>query len=380
MAISFSKSLSTTALLNTYNNNVVKFSSDNILDATKCVINIGGTDYTITPNTSNVFRFNFKMVTEVLINSNNFTDDILPVLALADDTSLVYNDTTNSYLSELVTYTITFSDTTTENTTKTYKFFKSIEQLEQNKIGTITTGDNIYMLSPFKKSTADTYSVTYFEGYPFDLSIYLNSAGTTTVLNQTNALTYDFPFVNTVNRFFLSDGRTTITIGDYLPLVNGLNELKITRGSDIIYVNVTKIPSRLGVYVKWLNQYGGWNYWLFNCIHKREIKDKNLKKIFNDFDDVSETTVPFFDIGKSSIETLTLISKRVSEDDQFVLNGIIDSPRVYLFTGTYLTQVTDVSWLGVSKKGSTNKITDYKKKTANYKLKIELPSRYNMTL
>ena len=380
MAISFSKSLSTTALLNTYNNNVVKFSSDNILDATKCVINIGGTDYTITPNTSNVFRFNFKMVTEVLINSNNFTDDILPVLALADDTSLVYNDTTNSYLSELVTYTITFSDTTTENTTKTYKFFKSIEQLEQNKIGTITTGDNIYMLSPFKKSTADTYNVTYFEGYPFDLSIYLNSAGTTTVLNQTNALTYDFPFVNTVNRFFLSDGRTTITIGDYLPLVNGLNELKITRGSDIIYVNVTKVPSRLGVYVKWLNQYGGWNYWLFNCIHKREIKDKNLKKIFNDFDDVSETTVPFFDIGKSSIETLTLISKRVSEDDQFVLNGIIDSPRVYLFTGTYLTQVTDVSWLGVSKKGSTNKITDYKKKTANYKLKIELPSRYNMTL
>ena len=145
-------------------------------------------------------------------------------------------------------------------------------------------------------------------------------------------------------------------------------------------MNVTKVPSRLGVYVKWLNQYGGWNYWLFNCIHKREIKDKNLKKIFNDFDDVSETTVPFFDIGKSSIETLTLISKRVSEDDQFVLNGIIDSPRVYLFTGTYLTQVTDVSWLGVSKKGSTNKITDYKKKTANYKLKIELPSRYNMTL
>ena len=380
MAISFSKSLSTTALLNTYNNNVVKFSSDNILDATKCVINIGGTDYTITPNTSNVFRFNFKMVTEVLINSNNFTDDILPVLALADDTSLVYNDTTNSYLSELVTYTITFSDTSTENTTKTYKFFKSIEQLEQNKIGTITTGDNIYMLSPFKKSTADTYNVTYFEGYPFDLSIYLNSAGTTTVLNQTNALTYDFPFVNTVNRFFLSDGRTTITIGDYLPLVNGLNELKITRGSDIIYVNVTKVPSRLGVYVKWINQYGGWNYWLFNCIHKREIKDKNLKKIFNDFDDVSETTVPFFDIGKSSIETLTLVSKGVSEDDQFVLNGIIDSPRVYLFTGTYLTQVTDVSWLGVSKKGSTNKITDYKKKTANYKLKIELPSRYNMTL
>ena len=380
MAITFSKALSTTALLNTYNNNVVKFSSDNILDATKCVINIGGTDYTITPNTSNVFRFNFRMVTEVLINSTNFTDDILPNLALADDTSLVYDDTTNSYLSELVTYTITFSDTSTENTTETYKFFKSVEQLEQNKIGTITTGENIYMLSPFKKATADTYDVTYFEGYPFDLSIYLSSAGTTTVLNQTNALTYDFPFVNTVNRFFLSDGRTTVTIGDYLPLVDGLNELKITRGADIIYVNVTKIPTRKGVYVKWLNQYGGWSYWLFNCIHKRDRKDKNLKQIFNDFDDVSETTVPFYEIGKTSIDELTLISKNVSEDDQFVLNGITDSPRVYLFTGTYLTQVTDVSWLGVIKKGSTNKITDYKKKTANYKIKIELPIRYTMTL
>ena len=71
-----------------------------------------------------------------------------------------------------------------------------------------------------------------------------------------------------------------------MPLVNGLNELKITSGTDVVYVNVTKIDSKEGQYVKWLNENGGWSYWLFNCIHKRDNKTKDLDDINNDFDNV----------------------------------------------------------------------------------------------
>lgn len=379
MAITFSKSLSTTSLLNAYNNNIVEFSSDNVLDSTKCVINIGGMNLTITPNASNVFRYNFNEIIQVLINTNNFSDDILPTLTAADS-SHIYNDTTNTYYSQLATYTITFSNATTENTTATYKFLKSVEQLEQNKVGVVTGGNNIYMLSPFKQATANTYDVTYFEGFPFDISFYLSSPGATTILNQTNALSYSFLLGNTINRLFFSDGRITLTIDDFLPLVDGLNELKITRGADIIFVNVTKIPSKEGVYVKWLNTYGGWSYWLFNCRHARDNKTKDLGEVYNDFNDVSSTTLPYYDLGKESTDTLTLIADNIDSNNQDVVNGILESPRVYYFTGTRLTQVTSVSWLGVKKKSSkTNKVR-FKGDTKNYKIQIELPQRYTMTL
>lgn len=384
MAVTFSKSLSETNILNAYNNNIVKFTSDAIPGGesiTKASISIVGLSdpFEITP-INGVFRFNFKEVIKVLINSNNFTDEIIPSLVLFDDTSHVYNDTDNTFINPLITYTITFSDTSTDVINKTYKWLKSVEQLEQNKVGVVTGGNNLYMLSPFQQATANTYNVTYFEGYPFDISLFLDSPGLTTVLNQTNALSFDFTLPNTINRLFFSDGRITITIDDYLPLIDGLNELKITRGADIIFVNVTKVPSVHGEYVKWLNQYGGWSYWLFNCIHKRDNKTKSLGDVNNDFNDVSETTVPSFNRGKTSQDKLTLISKNINTLDQEVMNGIIDSPSVYYFTGLRLAQVNDVSWLRVNKSSSTDIIVDYKKKLKNYKVQIELPQRYTMTL
>lgn len=380
MAITFSKSLSTTNLLNAYNNNIIIFSSDNVLDSVKCVINLGGQDIEITPTPSNIFRYNFKEIIPIFINTSNFQDEILPALIVANAASHVYNDTPNSFFSQLATFTITFTDDSTEQTTATYKFLKSVEQLEQNKIGVVTGGNNLYMLSPFKQITANTYDVTYFEGYPFDISLFLDSPGLTTVLNQTNAMTFDFALGDTINRLFFSDGRITITIDDHLPLVDGLNELKITRNADIIFVNVTKIPSIQGEYVKWINQYGGWNYWLFNCMHKRNRKTKDIGTIFNDFSDVSDTTIPNINRGKTGLDTLTLISKSVSRKDSDVINGIFDSPRIYYFTGTVLTQVTNTSWLGVDIKASNNLIKNLKRDIKNYKIKIGLPERTTMKL
>ena len=379
MAITFSKSLSTTNFLNAYNNNIVEFSSNNVLDAVKCEITIGSLTFEITP-IDNVFHFNFKEVTSVLINSNNFIDTIIPDLIASNVTSTIYNNTANTYLLQLVNYEITFSNDSTESTSQTYKFLKSVEQLEQNKKGVITSGNDLYALSPFKKETANTYDITYFEGYPFDISFLLNSTGNTTILNQTNAISYTFNLNYTVSRLFFSDGRTTVTIEDFLPLVDGLNELKITRDTDIIYINLTKIPSAEGQYLKWLNQYGGWSYWLFNCIHKRDKKTSDLGQVYNDFLNVNETTDSFKSIGKTSQDILTIIADQVNETDQTIINELFESPKVYYFTGLRLSQVTDVSWLACNVVAGTQTITDYKKELITYKVKIELPERYTMKL
>ena len=379
MAITFSKAISTTNFLNAYNNNVVEFTSDNVLDAVKCKITLGSLVLEITPS-NNIFSFDFKETLSALINTNQFIDTLTPALVLSDVTSHIYDFTTETYLSQLVNYEITFSDTTTETTSETYKFLKSVEQLEQNKKGVVTSGNDLYLLSPFLQATANTYNITYFEGYPFDISFLINTPGATTILNQTNGLDYSFPLDYTVSRLYLGDGRITITIDDYLPLIDGLNELKITRGTDIIYINLTKIPSQQGEYLKFQNSYGGWSYWLFNCIHKRENKTKDLSAVNNDFLSLSDTTDPFKNIGKTSQDTLTLHTKSTTAQEQQIINELFDSPKIYYFTGLRLSQATDVSWLACSLKAGTQIITDYKKDTKNYKLTIELPQRYTMKL
>ena len=197
MAITFSKSLSESNFLNAYNNNIVEFSSDNVLDATLCEISINGYEIEITP-INNLFRYNFIEYITVLINQNQFSDDIIPDL----DTSYIYDDSGNTYLEASIDYTITFSDDNTETINKTYKFIKSVEQLEQNKLGVVNSDNNLFLLSPFQKATSNTYNVTYFEGYPFDLPFLLKNTGETTILNQTNGLSYSFDLDYDVSRLF----------------------------------------------------------------------------------------------------------------------------------------------------------------------------------
>lgn len=378
--ITFSKSLSLTALLNAYNNNVVEFKSDNVLNSKKCVINIGGKDIELSPNVNNVFRFDFREVVPVLINQNNFQDDIIPLLIASNAPSYVYDDTASTYFSPLVTYTITFSDNSTEQTSQTYKFLKSVEQLEQHKEGTVIGGNNLYILAPFKKATANTYDLTYFEGYPFDVSVFAESIGVLNVLNQTNGLDYNFTLTSTISRLFFSDGRTTLTIEDFLPLVEGMNRLKLTRGADIIYINLTKVEAIEGEFVKWLNNYGGWSCWLFNCRHLRGRQTRDLGSVFNDFENIADTTTPFYEIGKTSQDSLTLLADAQNQSAQDIIDGIFDSPRVYYFTGIRLTQVTAVSWLGVRLKSDNNLIRDFNRTIKNYKIDLELPPRKTMTL
>ena len=382
MSVTKSKSISTTNLLNSYNNNAIEFTSDAIPGGEtieKANINIGGYDFEITP-INNVFKFNFREISGVLVNPNNFTDDILPILIAADETSHILDDTTNTYLSVLVTYTITFSDDTVDVLGETYKFLKSVEQLEQDHVGVITGTNGMYALTPFQELTNNTYNVTYFEGFPFDIAIYLKTPGTVTVLNQTNLLTYDFPMPNTINRFFFSDGRSTITIDDFLPLVDGLNELKLTIGADIIYINVNKISSEDGHYLKWLNQYGEWNYWKFNCYNERSRKTKDLGSYFNDFEDVADTLNPEIGIGKTSTDSLILLTEKVEANDQTVLNGLFESPKVYYFIGERLSQVNSKSWINTRVTNTKVTTVNWKKKTNSYKVKISLPSRYTIKL
>ncbi len=215
MAITFSKAISITELLNAFNNNVVEFSSDDVLDSVKCVVNINSIDFEITPDTSNVFRFNFKEAVSTFVRQDNFEDSILPTGDNMNDTSLI-----NSWL---VTYTITFTDDSTENTTRTYVFIRSVEQIA-NLTNKLLSSQ--YLFNPL--------TLTVFKGYPFEVVRFSN--GNVNLANSSNTLALTSPD-NNAERIWLSRGDSIIQGSGGDMIKEGFNDLSFDGSGQIDYTD-----------------------------------------------------------------------------------------------------------------------------------------------
>ena len=346
MAITFSKSISTTKLLNAYNNNVVEFTSDSILDATKCTITIGGKSFEITPNSSNVFRFNFREIVKVLM-SNNFEDTITPTTNLEIDNSL-----NNSYN---VVYTITLSDTSTETTNQTYVFVKSVEQIA-NVSNRLLTG----------QSLLSNNVLTFFKGFPFDIGHYSN--GNVTVTNTTTTLNKILTSIATnTDRIFLS-------LGDSIIQDTGVDILNV--GYNNVTINVDALTVKLndvtcgGTYLKWFNNKGGYSYWLFNPIHKEKVTVKTLDSFNVDFESIDNTYTTELIMGKTAVTTRDLLAESLTDNEMLQIKDLFVSPRIEMYNGVYGGAFS--TWQTVKVKSGTVQTQNTKKDFHNIKLTIEI--------
>ena len=373
MAISFSKSISVLKLLNTYNNNVVEFTSDDTLDATKCNINLGGLDFEITP-INNVFRFNYKEVVSALINSNNFKDSIIPTSNFEGDTSL-----SGSYL---VTYTITFADTSTEQTTQTYVFLKSVEQIA-NVSNRLLTEQQILCNT----------KLTAFKGYPFDVGYYLEgdviitntATGYSFTLKETSVgtnriffmLGNNLPFGETLyngrvlNLGGVVENNACITWLDLLSV--GYNNITVSNGTTkTLEIKLNDISCG-GTYLKWFNlEKGAWNYWLFNPIHRDTLKTKTLDDFNVDFNSIDETYTTSLITGKTAIKERNLTALTLEEYEMEQIKSLFTSPRVELYNGTYGDTVTAASWQTVKVRDKSITTSNTKRDLIDVKLTIEI--------
>jgi len=365
MAITFSKTISELKILNAYNNNVVEFASDNVLDATKCNINIGGLDFEITP-ISNVFRFNYKEVISSLINTNNFEDTSFPNATLEIDNSL------NG--SWLVTYTITFSDLSTEQTTQTYVFLKSVEQIG-NVSNRLLANQNLF----------SDKNITIFNGYPFDIGRYSNGNLILSTSKKTQTITSTA--TNTERLFFLdyqtgfktrvvADGGETINnpcavyeVGNDF-LSEGYNTVNI--GSEVFTINVKDVNCG-GTYLKWFNiDKGAWGYWLFNPIYKEKTTVKTLDTFNVDFESIDNTYTTELVTARSPTKTRELNALSLSEDEMLQIKSILVSPRVEMYNGSYGDAVTTASWQTVKIKSASQILVNNKNPLIDFNLTIEI--------
>ncbi len=376
MAITFSKSISTTEFLNAYNNNIVEFSSDNILDSVKCDIVIGGYTFTITP-INNLFRFNFKEVVKTLINLNNFKDDVTPSLDLTIDDSL--------QMMFLVDYTITFTDESTEDTNETYSFLKSVEQIA-----------NVSSRLLSEQQILNKPLLTMFNGYPVDLGRYSNGNFTIYNVNNGNQKAITSTATDT-ERLWFSEGNYDLSESDeqktfedrVLALTDGTlyenscysfdenrlldigrNSLYLIDSSTQKQVSI-KLIDDCGVYLKWFNEYGSWSYWLFSSIFVDSINAKTIDVFNVDFESIDETYTTSLITGKEAKNQINLRYKNLEDYEVEQLKSILTSPRVELYNGNKGDAVTSSSWQTVKVVDGTFAVNNTKNNLTNLAITID---------
>ena len=378
MAITFQTPLPTDKWLLSENNRIVEFSSDYVELANYCDITITGiSPIRIYPLPDNSFWFNFKNYFSSLLNDYADTLDI--TVNPADIDSYVF-DWTKVFYNQEVDFNIVFTDDTTEDVQITPLVLLGSEQPYNYKLGRTVESNADLVLSPLKIGTNIRYHLRYWDGYPFDFGYTLEqneSTDTQTISNLTNAIVSpDIDFPQKINRVVISDGDTTQSLELFLPLAIGHNELKF----DNLFIDLYKEAAGCGVYVKWLNQYGGYNYWLFNEFYQVDERTKSLGSINNDFYNIEDTISQSKQLGKDSADTWTIYADALKPNDMNVLRGILTSPKIYLFTGIRFAQNNFNDWLEVNLKTTSATVKEPREDQTDIKLQIELPNDYNIKL
>lgn len=373
MAIIFSTDIATDKLLLAYTNNIVGFNSDNVLLPTKATVSIGTSVKTLFPSPTGKFYLNFHEWVTSLINIDNFRDDLQVDIA---PNGYVYDWTSKIYLNNLITFSVVLSDGTIETTTRDVKWLSAYLQAEDYKlkfpIGNSLTSPVV--LSTYENRANQSCFLKYWEGYPFDITIYNGVSPRMYIKNLTNLLQCDFA-VNKVNRIAFDDGSTNITVQNVLPIMAGFNRLQITSNALNYYIDIEKLIDNCnGHYVKWINELGGWNFWLFP-FGNRNRRTRDLGELNNDFYNIPDTTSPTVQIGKTSNDLVQVTSDILNADESTLLQSIIDSPKIYLFTGQPFAKANYNDWLEISLNTTDVRVVNAKEKLNKFNFTFDLPQR-----
>lgn len=332
--------------LNVYNNNVSNIvvvpGMSEVLDYVKITLPLYSTSFIVTPSSGgNLTTFNFREVFKVLM-TNNINADLGEPIEEVDLNNDLLALFTVEYEANFKGFNIPVS------VSVDYKAFHSVEQIGETVVKDIT-----------KPHLLNQTNLTFFKGYPFDFSLYSNSSIQLNNLN-TDAFVLYGAVPDGVNRVYLSrgkylldqvdefpdfiarvlaDGGTVVSNPCYSPdlvplLRDGYNDLRVILNiNPSIYLKINLIDACEGVYLKWFNEDGVWDYWLFNNIHKDNIDSKVIDIYNTDFESIETTYFPSLITGKEAINTLDLTYNGLNDYEYKQVKSILTSPRVELFIG-----------------------------------------------
>lgn len=353
-----------------FNNNIVKYkSSTSGVTQVKSEIITNGFTYTIYPDLNGWFWFNFKPLKSVELNVDNYADTINPNVS----GSYVYNWSSKAILSETIQFKIYLSTGVVETDARAVTWLNGYVNLIEYKKNYPAYNVNLSTLCILKPIPL----VKYWAGYPFDIAIYNSNTTNFNLKNNSNGINYTFTTGYKVPRLFFSDGRTDVSIEDVVPFNDGFNDVIVSSASGSANFLVEKIPSHCnGHYLKWMNSFGGWNYWLFNKGNEN-ISTKELGSLNNDFQNLNTTISPYLSLGTESSNSISFVQENITQDEMLILRDLLDSVKVFLFTGTPFTKAENTDWIEVSLKSGTFRISNSREKLNTLSLAIDIPINVN---
>jgi len=380
--IVFTEPISTSRIRMAYNNDVIRFYSDAQLSANQsyCDITMGGIPIRLYPDPSNKFFFNFKPYASAIVNKKNFEDTLQTDLHALDANSFIYGAAFGSFIQITVFFKVVFDDGSEDEQSFFLAWLAGAQQFGATydyRIG------ETYILSSFMAGTTNAYYLKYWQGYPFDIPIFKASAQLI-IENQTNLLSQTFDVPEKVNRLFVSDGRTDETLEDVLPLIEGYNNIRVLRDAihsiNDKFIRLEKVPYKCGVYFKWLNKLGLYNYWLFENTYAVDRSTKSLGEIDTDNANIENSFARTLQLGQQSQDTIKVVAELLTEDERNIVEGILESPKIYMFTGKPYARNDYRDWIEVSLKSTSARVKNAKQPMTNFALDFELPERFTQTI
>lgn len=364
-----------------YNNDTFLFYSDS-LDASSADITIQESlVLKLYPNPSGVFYTNLRPYIAALINTQNFADIILTDLQTGIPESFVYPSNEGRYLRATVDFKVIQNNENETYTDSTSYDIAWLAAVQQHGNFRVVRKQDFVILTPLTTNTTNKWYVKYWEGYPFDICIYNNRRGIK-LKNTSNLIEDEFTTEEECSRLFFSDGRTDTTLEDFIPLNTGTNNLQITRENDSNYYEVTidKAEGCSGVYLKWFNAQGGYSYWLFEKTYAIDRTIKELGELERDFENLENSAGPTTQIGRQVQDTLKIVAELLTPAQRNIVQNLLESPKVFLFTGTPYGRTSYKDWIEVSVKTNSVRIKNPREELTNFAFDIALPERYTITL
>lgn len=377
--IQFTQMQSQNILRMAYNNDVYRFYSDSITSPAYAEVSINdASPIRLYPNPQGRFYCNLMPYIKAMINTTNFEDVTTTELSVTDAQSFVYDANNGRYFTAQVTFKVMESESVNDGTNLALYWLAAAQQHGEFRL--INT-DELLAFTPNTPNTLNQWYVKYWEGYPFDIGFY-NESKSFKMEHTGNLHWQDFHSGNACSRLFLSDGRTDVTLEDFIPLSTGTNTMKLTRQNDdnFYMLTVDKAESYKGVYLKWLNAQGGYSYWLFENTYAVDRTVKDLGELDRDFSNLDSSFGRASQIGRQSQDTLKLVAELLTPPQRNIVQNLIESPKIFLFTGTPYGRTGYANWVEVSVKTNSARIKNPREELTNFAFDIELPERYVITL
>lgn len=374
LELTYSKELDSDHLLNAFNSNITRFRiGDGIsfFGDQKLTARFNDEfEIDLYPNAQQFYELDLKTAAVALINKNAFKNEIEPDII----TQIALND--SSILLELSIELSCFVDQVKYEKEINFKMIKAVSQIGEYVPFDIGE-DKVKIYT--QRNSLDTHFITFWEGYPFDFSVFSDSDQNATIENISTQSSYNFTVKQGISRIFLSDGENNLTLLNRLNLFTGLNVIDLTIGNITKRIMLTYKESSCAPYFRYYRNDGTFAYMRFEPSKNISFKTTSGKEVYYDFNGIGHDTTKSLPATKTSAKAFDLYTELLDSYQADSFKDFIRSPRVEMYIGNIFDTYNEDDFISVRVTSSSVNTRDFKAKKIREKVQVEL-QEYNLSL